>query len=229
MNRFQRPEATRGSAATALELFYDLVFVFAVTQVSYVLLSDLDMVRSGPGTARSARRLVGVDVHHVGDERARHRLDSRPVRVARNHVREPLDGGGDPRGVRESRSLSRLRRDSGRATHVPDSRGGGCGHDRAPTCEPNPCLVRGGRRVLDRGRLRRTGAAVALDGGARDRLQRAALPLLGAGSTSPRKHIVDVETSHFAERFQLFIIIASARRSSSPGRRRQLSTSMQVG
>ena len=35
MNRFQRPEADSGDRrATALELFYDLVFVFAVTQVS---------------------------------------------------------------------------------------------------------------------------------------------------------------------------------------------------
>jgi low temperature requirement protein LtrA len=42
MNRFQRPDAVGAEQrATALELFYDLVFVFAVTQVSYVLLSDL--------------------------------------------------------------------------------------------------------------------------------------------------------------------------------------------
>ena len=35
MNRFQRPDGVRGEQrATALELFYDLVFVFAVTQVS---------------------------------------------------------------------------------------------------------------------------------------------------------------------------------------------------
>ena len=50
MNRFQRPEADSGDRrATALELFYDLVFVFAVTQVSYVLLSDLTW--SGAGQA----------------------------------------------------------------------------------------------------------------------------------------------------------------------------------
>ena len=41
MNRFQRPEVGEGQRATALELFYDLVFVFAVTQVSYLLLNDL--------------------------------------------------------------------------------------------------------------------------------------------------------------------------------------------
>ena len=50
MNRFQRPEAAGGEQrATALELFYDLVFVFAVTQVSHVLLTDLTW--SGAGQA----------------------------------------------------------------------------------------------------------------------------------------------------------------------------------
>ena len=86
------------------------------------------------------------------------------------------------------------------------SRGGGCGHDRAPTCEPNPCLVRGGRRVLDRGRARRTGEAVALDGGAAIDYS-APLFLYWVPGRRRLEHI-DVETSHFAERFQLFIIIA---------------------
>ena len=71
MNRFQRPEAVGGEqGATALELFYDLVFVFAVTQVSHVLLTDLTWSGAGRGADCSARRLVGVDVHHMGDERA---------------------------------------------------------------------------------------------------------------------------------------------------------------
>ena len=42
MSRFQRPsQAGEGQRATTLELFYDLVFVFAVTQVSHLLLDDL--------------------------------------------------------------------------------------------------------------------------------------------------------------------------------------------
>ena len=50
MNRFQRPSAVTGEQrATALELFYDLVFVFAITQVSRVLLTDLTL--SGVGQA----------------------------------------------------------------------------------------------------------------------------------------------------------------------------------
>ena len=50
MNRFQRPEQDgEGQRTTTLELFYDLVFVFAVTQVSYLLLNDLTW--SGAGKA----------------------------------------------------------------------------------------------------------------------------------------------------------------------------------
>jgi low temperature requirement protein LtrA len=41
MSRFQRHSDGEGQRATSLELFYDLVFVFAVTQVSHLLLTDL--------------------------------------------------------------------------------------------------------------------------------------------------------------------------------------------
>jgi low temperature requirement protein LtrA len=46
--RFQRREDARG--VTALELFYDLVFVFAVTQVSHLLLAHLDWKGAGQAT-----------------------------------------------------------------------------------------------------------------------------------------------------------------------------------
>ena len=65
MSRFQRDrDAGEEQRATTLELFYDLVFVFAVTQVSHLLLEDLDAGRArarprsscsssgGPGTTR---------------------------------------------------------------------------------------------------------------------------------------------------------------------------------
>src|SRR3954451_23228724 len=51
MARFQRktsPEEERH--ASALELFYDLVFVFAVTQVSHLLLDHLDWTGVGQAT-----------------------------------------------------------------------------------------------------------------------------------------------------------------------------------
>src|SRR3954447_7150414 len=44
MSRFQRPREDGAEArATSLELFYDLVFVFAVTQVSHHLLGHLTL------------------------------------------------------------------------------------------------------------------------------------------------------------------------------------------
>jgi low temperature requirement protein LtrA len=52
--RFQRRESNRG--VTTLELFYDLVFVFAVTQVSHLLLADLTW--RGAGQAALALLVV---------------------------------------------------------------------------------------------------------------------------------------------------------------------------
>jgi low temperature requirement protein LtrA len=48
MSRFARPQSPDGhSRASTLELFYDLVFVFAVTQVSHTLLHDLTWEGAG--------------------------------------------------------------------------------------------------------------------------------------------------------------------------------------
>jgi len=50
MSRFQRSrDAVERQRATALELFFDLVFVFAITQVSHLLLGDLSL--NGVGQA----------------------------------------------------------------------------------------------------------------------------------------------------------------------------------
>src|SRR6266540_5874280 len=48
MGRFQRRRgASQEQRATTLELFYDLVFVFAVTQVSHLLLDNLTWEGAG--------------------------------------------------------------------------------------------------------------------------------------------------------------------------------------
>jgi low temperature requirement protein LtrA len=48
VSRFQRNrDAGEAQRATALELFYDLVFVFAITQVSHLLLDDLSWLGAG--------------------------------------------------------------------------------------------------------------------------------------------------------------------------------------
>ena len=48
MARFQRHrDAGEEQRATTLELFYDLVFVFAITQVSHILLDDVSWAGAG--------------------------------------------------------------------------------------------------------------------------------------------------------------------------------------
>src|SRR3954451_11304282 len=47
MTRFGRPQGEDEQHATALELFYDLVFVFAVTQISHHLLGHLTWTGAG--------------------------------------------------------------------------------------------------------------------------------------------------------------------------------------
>ncbi|HEX4691367.1 MAG TPA: low temperature requirement protein A [Solirubrobacteraceae bacterium] len=47
MSRFQRQGSAESQHATSLELFYDLVFVFAVTQVSHLLLNHLTWTGAG--------------------------------------------------------------------------------------------------------------------------------------------------------------------------------------
>ena len=80
VSRFRR-EVQEGeeARATSLELFFDLVFVFAVTQVSHILLERPDLARRGPDAARAGGRLVGVELHDLGHERARPGLDDRPA------------------------------------------------------------------------------------------------------------------------------------------------------
>lgn len=47
MPRFARPQTADAAHASNLELFYDLVFVFAITQVSHTLLAHLDWEYAG--------------------------------------------------------------------------------------------------------------------------------------------------------------------------------------
>src|SRR5918996_4813684 len=48
MSRFQRRrDSGEEQRATTLELFYDLVFVFAITQVSHLLLDDVSWAGAG--------------------------------------------------------------------------------------------------------------------------------------------------------------------------------------
>jgi low temperature requirement protein LtrA len=51
-SRFARPQGEDEQRTTSLELFYDLVFVFAITQISHHLLEHLTWVGAGQSTLR---------------------------------------------------------------------------------------------------------------------------------------------------------------------------------
>ena len=74
---FRRRSQGEEQEATTLELFFDLVFVFAITQLSHPLLEHL----TGQGAAQTAlpaaRRVVGVDLHDVDDQLVRPRRGRR--------------------------------------------------------------------------------------------------------------------------------------------------------
>ena len=59
------------SRVTYVELFFDLVFVFAVTQLSHTLLEHLTPRRPAADGAAVHGRVVGVDLHLLGHQLAR--------------------------------------------------------------------------------------------------------------------------------------------------------------
>jgi hypothetical protein len=61
------------SPVTYIELFFDLVFVFAITQLSHRLLAHLTPSGRTGNADIAARSLVGVDLHQLGDQLARSR------------------------------------------------------------------------------------------------------------------------------------------------------------
>ena len=78
MSRYQRTHDGQEQKTTTLELFYDLVFVFAITQVSHLLLEHL----TWEGAGQSALVLLvvwwSVELHDLGHERARPGIDRGP-------------------------------------------------------------------------------------------------------------------------------------------------------
>ena len=64
---------------SAIELFFDLVFVFAVTQLSHYLLEHHNVAGALQTLLDVPRSVVGLDLHGVGDELAR--PDHAPVRL----------------------------------------------------------------------------------------------------------------------------------------------------
>ena len=56
---------------TYVELFFDLVFVFAITQLSHGLLKHLTPLGAVQTALLMLARLVGVDLHHLVDQLVR--------------------------------------------------------------------------------------------------------------------------------------------------------------
>jgi len=212
MSRFQRPRGEgQEQRATALELFYDLVFVFAITQVSHLLLDHL----SWEGAGQAALVLLVVWWAWNYTTWVTNELDPQSIAVRLLLIAVML--------------ASLLM-----AVAIPEAFG-----DRALMFVGSYVAIQVGRHAfltfvaaeggtLERERAGRIltwfGAAGALwiagalaDGATRTALWLVALavdygaPLVlfwvpGRKPLSPDAW--DVETAHFAERFQLFVIIA---------------------
>ena len=196
---------------TYVELFFDLVFVFAITQISHFLLAHFTPARRAADRDPDARGVVGLGLHLLDHQLARPRTDRGPADAVR------ADGGGavavdlDPEGVRQPRPGLRagVRGDAGRPHRVL----------RVSIPKSQPELRTAFLRILLW--LSISGAfwiaGGLLDGEAQLGLWLVALaieytgpvtrfwvPGLGASSTRDWS----VEGGHMAERCALFIIIA---------------------
>ena len=196
--------------ATTLELFYDLVFVFAITQVSHLLLDHLTLAR------RRAVALVLLVVWWAWNYTTwvTNELDpdSLVVRLLLIGIMLPtlLMASRSPTLSATRAALRRLvRRDPGRAACVSDFVSAGAARSSASvraasSSGSSPRACSGSRAGL-------------VDGEARSRLWLVALAIDYAAPSVvywvPGLRRLDdaaweVETAHFAERFQLFMIIA---------------------
>ena len=67
------------SRVTYAELFFDLVFVFAVTQISHTLLAHFTPLGALAGHAAVPRGVVGVGLHLLDHQLAQSRKDPGPA------------------------------------------------------------------------------------------------------------------------------------------------------
>ena len=189
----------------------DLVFVLAITQVAHLLLAGPDLAGRSAGSTCAAGRLVVLELHDVGDQRAQSRVDHRPAAADRVDARHPPDGDRDSAGVRRGGPLF-----VGCYVAIQVGR-----HSFLTFVAADPGTIerqRAGRILawfVAAGILRIAGALA--DGSARTALWLAALALdYGAplvtfwlpGRPRLSPEVWEIGTEHFAERFQLFIIIA---------------------
>ena len=172
----------RHARVTNAELFFDLVFVFAVTQLSHTLLHHFTPL----GAVQVTLLFLAVWWVWVYTTWVTNWLDPdrTPVRI----LLFLLMLGGlvlsttIPTGLRGARPVvcRRLCRDADRPHRVLAAGDAEAAHAGASQCAPHPDLALRFRGVLDFGRLRRRrDAALSLDRGARNRIRLA--PRCGSG------------------------------------------------
>ena len=212
VSRFARRRGDGDSHAAALELFYDLVFVFAVTQVSHLLLDHLTW--EGVGQSTLILLVVWWAWNYTTWVTNELDLESTVVRLMLIAVMlaSLLMAVAIPERVRPRCAdvRRRLRGDPGRAAHVPHVRGVRPRIDRARARAADPDLVHGVRvscgspaRWPRARRERRCGSsALVIDYSAPVFVYRV------PGRARLDYATWNVSAEHFTERFQLFIIIA---------------------
>ena len=92
--------AANAGRVSFVELFYDLVFVFAITQLSHLLLHHYTLLRGGRDGVADARGLVGLDLHHLGAELARSARGAGAADALSLDAARALHVDVDPGGVR---------------------------------------------------------------------------------------------------------------------------------
>ena len=175
--------------ATFFELFFDLVYVFAVTQLSHHLLARPQLVGRGRDGVHARRAVLGVELHDVDDQLVRPGHGAGPARAGVRDAREPADGGRDPGGIRRARAAVRVRLlgSADRAQRV--RRRGHAARGVQPELPPDPGLERAlGATVGGGRRRRRRGVALgAVAGCSRARPRRRRSPPIGCRARAPRR------------------------------------------
>ena len=207
-----RRRADTGSGrVTDIELFFDLVYVFAVTQLSHLLLNHPTWA-GRRSHRRSARHGVGdLGLHDLGHQLARSESAAGAIDAAGADARQPGDVSGHPAGFRGSRTVDRhrVRRHAGgakrlcRCLDVVQSL-------VAAQLHPDHRLVRRQWRVCAR-----LGGLPTATPGKRGGSPLSAVDLLGGvvGFYTPglgRSYTEEwtIEGNHIAERCQAFVLIA---------------------
>ena len=147
--RGRAPARSSSEQVTPLELFFDLVFVFAFTQVTGADGRAPDLGGPRPGDAGAGRGLVGMGRLRLADQRPAPRRRDRAGRAAGGDGRDADRGAGGPAGVRRRLGRLRLRllrrpRDPHRRLRL--RRAGGRRPRRDPRARPGPARGAGADR-----------------------------------------------------------------------------------